>query len=123
MTLGKAGTEQARVQDLPTGSALTTPKSHGHSKIDTASSYGEGSSEKMLAQPDMSARNLHIATKYYPTFGRAVPSSWDPNLRQTPTGLRENLTASLKALNADKLEAVNTLHQEGLFTRLGLSNY
>jgi aflatoxin B1 aldehyde reductase len=142
MTLGKAGTEQARVHDLPTASALLdTFQSHGHSEIDTASSYGEGSSELMLGQLYLSTRNLRIATKFYPTFGRAVPSSWDPNLRHTPTALRSNLKASLAALNTDKLdiwylhapdrstrfaemfEAVNTLHQEGLFTRLGLSNY
>ena len=142
MTLGKEGIEQARVHDLLTGSALLDAfESHGHSEIDTASSYGEGSSEKMLGQLNLSARNLRIATKYYPTVNRAVPASWDQNLRHTPTGLRENLKASLKALNTDKLdmwylhapdrstpfsetfEAVNALHQEGLFTRLGLSNY
>ena len=135
MTLGKEGIEQARVHDLLTGSALLDAfESHGHSEIDTASSYGEGSSEKMLGQLNLSARNLRIATKYYPTFNRAVPASWDQNLRHTPTGLRENLKASLKALNTDKLdmwylhapdrstpfsetfEAVNALHQEGLFT-------
>ena len=95
----------------------------------------------MLGQLDLGARNLQISTKYYPTFNRAVPGTWDPNLRHTPAGLRSNLEASLAALNTDKLdiwylhapdrstpfaetfEAVNTLHQEGLFTRLGLSNY
>jgi aflatoxin B1 aldehyde reductase len=142
MTLGKAGTEQACVHDLPTGSALLdTIQSHGNSEIDTASSYGEGSSEKMLGQLSLNARNLRIATKYYPIFGRAVPASWDQNLRHTPTGLRQNLDASLKALNTGKLnmwylhapgrsmpfaetfEAVNALHQQGIFARLGLSNY
>jgi aflatoxin B1 aldehyde reductase len=142
MTLGKPNTEQARVHDLPTASALlTTFQSHSHSEIDTASSYGEGSSEAMLGQLDCPTRNLQISTKYYPTFNRAVPGTWDPNLRHTPTGLRSNLKASLKALNTDKLdiwylhapdrstpfaetfEAVNTLHQENLFARLGLSNY
>ena len=92
MTLGKSDTEQARVHDLLTGSALLdTFKSHGHSEIDTASSYGEGSSEQMLGQLDLSARKLRVATKYYPTFGRAVPASWDGNLRHTPTGLSRNL--------------------------------
>jgi aflatoxin B1 aldehyde reductase len=103
--LGRAGTEQARFHDLSTGSALLhTFQSHGHSEIDTASSYGEGSSEEMLGQLGLSARSLRVATKYYPTFGRAVLASWDRNLRHTPTGLRENLKASLAALKANKLD-------------------
>lgn len=140
--MGKAGAEQARVHDLPTAAALLdTFQSHGHSEIDTASSYGEGSSEIMLGQLDWQSRNLSMATKFYPTAGRAVPSSWDSTLRHTPTALRENLAASLRALKTDKLdmwylhapdrttpfaetfEAVNSLYQEGLFTRLGLSNF
>jgi aflatoxin B1 aldehyde reductase len=142
MTIGKPGVEQARVHDLPTTTALLDEfQSHGHSEIDTASSYCEGSSETMLGQLDWQSRNLAMATKYYPTAGRAVPSSWDSTLRHTPAALRKNLTASLKALKTDKVdmwylhapdrttpfaetfEAVDSLHREGLFARLGLSNY
>ena len=142
MSIGKLGAEQARVHDLPTASALLDVfQSHGHSEIDTASSYGEGSSEMMLGQLDWQSRQLLMATKYYPTAGRAVPATWDSTLRHTPDALRKNITASLEALKTDKLdmwylhapdrttpfartfEAVNTLHGEGLFDRLGLSNY
>ena len=142
MTIGKPGAEQARVHDLPTAAALLDVyQSHGHSEIDTASSYGEGSSETMLGQLDWQSCRLLMATKYYPTAGRAVPATWDNTLRHTPTALRKNLTASLKALKTDKLDmwylhapdrttpfaetfhSVNTLYHEGLFNRLGLSNY
>lgn len=142
MTLGLAGKEQARIHELPTASELlTTFQSHGHNEIDTASSYGEGTSETMLGSLDLQERNLTISTKYYPTFGRAVPDSWDKTQRHTPEGLRSNLTSSLRALKTDKIdiwylhapdrstsfaetfEAVDALYREGLFARLGLSNY
>lgn len=142
MTLGAAGKEQARIHDLSTASELlTTFQSHGHSEIDTASSCGEGTSETMLGSLELQERNLTVSTKYYPTFGRAVPESWDKTQRHTPEGLRSNLTSSLRALKTDKVdiwylhapdrstpfaetfEAVDELYREGLFARLGLSNY
>jgi aryl-alcohol dehydrogenase-like predicted oxidoreductase len=141
MTIGKTGAEQARVHDLPTAAALLDNfQSHGHSEIDTASSYGEGSSETMLAQLDWQSRNLAMATKYYPTAGRAVPSSWDSTLRHTPAALRENLEASLKALKTDNVdmwylhapdrttpfaetfEAVDSLYRESLIQLPGLGS-
>jgi len=142
MTIGKPGVEQSRVHDLSTASALLGVfQSHGHSEVDTASSYGEGSSETMLGQLDWQSRQLLMASKYYPTAGRAVPATWDSTLRHTPDALRKNVSASLRALRTNKLdmwylhapdrttpfaetfEAVNTLFEEGLFGRLGLSNY
>lgn len=142
MTFGKAGAEQARVHDHATASAiLDTFRSHGHRDVDTASSYGEGTSETMLAELDWRSRGFTVASKYYPTAGRIVPAQWDNTLRHTPEGLRKSLMQSLKALKTEKLalwylhapdrttpfaetfKAVNELYQEGLFTRLGLSNY
>lgn len=70
-----------------------------------------------------------------------VPAAPEEGWRHTPEHLRENLTASLKALKVDKvdmwylhgpdrntpyeitLKAVNELHKEGLFDRFGISNY
>lgn len=97
MTIGRSGAEQARVHDLPTASALLDVlQSHGHSEIDSASSYGEGSSETMLGQLHWQSRQLLMATKYYPTAGRAVPATWDNTLRHTPDALRKNLTLSFQ---------------------------
>lgn len=142
MTFGKPGVEQARVHDRATASAiLDTFQSHGHRDIDTASSYGEGTSETMLAELDWRSRGFTMASKYYPTAGRTVPASWAGDLRHTPEGLRKNLMQSLKALKTEKLdiwylhapdrttpfgetfETVNALYKEGFFNRLGLSNY
>jgi hypothetical protein len=97
MTIGKSGLEQTRVHDLTTAAALLDVfQSYGHSEIDTASFYGEGSSETMLGQLNWQSRRLLMATKYYPTAGRAVPATWDDTLRHPPTTLRKSLTASIK---------------------------
>ncbi|EMC97999.1 hypothetical protein BAUCODRAFT_410420 [Baudoinia panamericana UAMH 10762] len=142
MTFGKEGAEQSRVHDLPTaGAILDVFQKHGHSEIDTARAYGNGSSEEMLGDLEWQKRGIVMDTKYYPTAGRSGPAAWDSSLRHTPEGLRDNLTKSLKALKTDKvdmwylhgpdrttpyditLKAVNDLYKEGHFKRFGISNY
>ncbi|KAK5163294.1 hypothetical protein LTR04_002663 [Oleoguttula sp. CCFEE 6159] len=142
MTFGKKGAEQSRVYTLEGCSAiLDIFQKHGHAEIDTARLYGEGSSETMLGDLAWRKRGLVMDTKYYPTAGKPSPSGWSKDWRHTPEQLRENLMASLKALQTDKvdmwylhgpdrttpfaetLRAVDELHKEGLFTRFGISNY
>ncbi|KAI7156646.1 Aldo/keto reductase [Hortaea werneckii] len=142
MTFGKEGAEQSRVHDADTAKAiLDIFQKHGHSEIDTARAYGNGSSEEMLGDLQWQKRSLTMETKYYPTAGKGVPGSWDSELRHDPEGLRKNLMKSLEALKTDKVDmwylhgpdrttpyevtmkAVNDLYKEGHFKRLGISNY
>jgi aflatoxin B1 aldehyde reductase len=143
MTFGKAGIEQARVHDLKTaGAILDVFQKHGHSEVDTARAYGNGTSEEMLGDLKWQERGLVMETKYFPTAGKfVIPEGWDKTLRHTPEGLRENLMRSLKALKTEKLDiwylhgpdrstpyevtmqAVNELYKEGWFRRFGISNY
>lgn len=142
MTFGKEGAEQSRVHDLKTaGDILDVFQKHGHSEVDTARAYGEGSSETMLGDLDWQKRGIVMETKYYPTAGKDSPAAWDKSLKHDPEGLRVNLKKSLDALKTDKIDmwylhgpdrttpydvtfkAVNDLYKEGSFKRLGISNY
>lgn len=123
------------------GAILDIFQQHGHSEIDTARAYGEGTSESILGDLEWQKRGLVMETKYHATYGKNSPAGWDNTLRHTPEMLRENLMKSLKALKADKVDmwylhtpdrstpydvtmkAVNDLYQESLFQRLGISNY
>ncbi|MCJ1299638.1 hypothetical protein MMC08_002430 [Hypocenomyce scalaris] len=138
MTIGN-GAEQSRVTDLDEAKQiLDIFQSHGHNEVDTARFYGGGTSEEYLGKLQWQDRGIVMDTKYYPTVGRAMDKDqWT----HKPEHLRENLTRSLKALNAkkvdmwylhgpdrttpyvDTLREVNKLHEEGLFDRFGISNY
>jgi aflatoxin B1 aldehyde reductase len=111
-------------------------RKHGHSELDTARVYGGGSSEEYLGQLDWQKRGIVMETKLYPTKN-AKPDGFS----HSPEDLRKQLLESLKALKTDKIEtwylhapdrstpfdvtfkAVNDLHKEGYFKRLGVSNY
>ncbi|RDW61973.1 hypothetical protein BP6252_11406 [Coleophoma cylindrospora] len=133
MTFGKPGVEQTRVFNLQDcGAMLDLFQKHGHKEVDTARVYGGGSSEEYLGELGWQSRGLVMETKLYPVPGKISHAAAD---------LRAQLHASLKALQADKIEmwylhgpdrktpyeetlrAVNELHQEGLFERFGISNY
>lgn len=104
------GAEQARVHSLADcATILDIFRSHGHREIDTARFYGEGSSEGFLGELDWRKRGLVMDTKYYPTAGRNMSKSDEPEggWRHTPEHLRQNLMASLKALKADKVDMVS----------------
>ncbi|KAK6360891.1 hypothetical protein TWF730_007006 [Orbilia blumenaviensis] len=142
MSLGKEGTETARVHSLDTASALLDIfTTHGYTEVDTARIYGSGSSEEYFATLDWKARGLTLATKLYPTARMPIPVPDSMKFSHSPEDLRRGLMDSLKALRADKinlfylhgpdrtidyevtLRAVNELHQEGRFETFGLSNY
>ncbi|KAK5635622.1 hypothetical protein RRF57_011334 [Xylaria bambusicola] len=113
---------------------------HGHNELDSARSYGEGTTEALLGDVDWQGRGLKMNTKLYATRGHPLRGK-ERSYSHSPEGLREGLLDSLKALKADKIEmfylhapdrkhpyedtlrAVNELYQEGYFNRFGVSNY
>ncbi|KAJ8587980.1 Aldo/keto reductase [Rhizopogon salebrosus TDB-379] len=144
MTFGVEGSEGARVHELKDVEAiLDIFQSHGHNEIDTARLYAFGTSEEYLGKLNWQKRNLIMDTKHYPRsrMGRPVEEGESLVSDHSPEGLRQNLMASLKALNTDKvdmwylhgpdrtipyevtLKAVNDLYKEGYFKALGISNY
>ena len=123
-------------------SILETFQAHGHSSIDSARVYGEGSCEEYLGDLDYSKKGLLMDTKLYPSarFGNpalAKPRAWT----HTAKDVREGLMASLKALKVKEIDTfylhapdretsfeetlgeVNKLHKEGYFKRFGISNF
>ncbi|KAI1174850.1 aldo/keto reductase [Nemania sp. FL0916] len=112
---------------------------HGHTELDSARAYGEGTTEELLGQLKWQDRGLKMDTKLFPTAGH--PMEKGGGYSHAPEDVRRGLLDSLKALQADKIEmfylhgpdrkhsyedtlrAVNELHAEGRFERFGLSNY
>ncbi|TDL21944.1 Aldo/keto reductase [Rickenella mellea] len=122
----------ARVTDLrDVSDILDEFQKHGHSKVDTAALYCDGTSEEYLGELNWAQRGLDVHTKLYPIRG----------INHTAEGIREYYGRSLKSLKADKLDlfylhgpdrntpwevtfkACDDLHKEGKFNKLGLSNY
>ncbi|KAB5596456.1 hypothetical protein CTheo_93 [Ceratobasidium theobromae] len=132
MTFGKPGTEGARIESVESvGEILDIFMSYGHLEVDTARVYTNGTSEELLGEAEWQKRGLIVETKLYPSGP----------IKHTPEGIREHLGKSLVALKTDKLElfylhapdrstpfettfkAVDDLHKEGMFHKLGISNY
>ncbi len=130
----------ARVHEPEIAAAiLDTFQHHGHNEVDTARVYGAGSSEETLAEIGWKKRGIIMDTKLYPNAGGAM--AFADSYTHKPEDVRRGLLNSLKALQADKIDMfylhgpdrktpfedtlreVNKLHQEGLFTRFGISNY
>lgn len=113
-------------------------QAHGHNEVDTARTYGGGSSEEYLGQLDWQARGITMATKLSP---QAPSNPTAKKYTHKPEDLRAALLESLAALKTDKvdlwylhapdhntpyedtLREVNKLYEEGYFRRLGISNY
>ncbi|TFY54562.1 hypothetical protein EVJ58_g8789 [Rhodofomes roseus] len=149
MTFGSAGLNSGsvRVSDLKeVEKIIDVFQAHGHVEVDTARVYNKGTSEEYLGKLNWQARGLVVETKLYPSVawfkpGAANPAGADIPITHSPEDLRTHLDASLKALKADHVElwylhgpdrttpyevtfkAINDLHKEGKFKRLGLSNY
>lgn len=130
-----SGAEQARVHSLDeAGKILDVFQAHKHVEIDTARTYGGGSSEEYLAALDWESRGIVLDTKLSPN---------GINLKYThsPSDVRRGLEDSFAALKTEKvdmwylhapdhsvpyeetLRAVNELYKEGRFRRFGISNY
>ncbi|KAK9329044.1 NADP-dependent oxidoreductase domain-containing protein [Lipomyces starkeyi] len=142
MTIGKPGCEGVRVTTLEgTAAILDVFQQHGHSEIDTARIYGQGSSEEYLGNVEWQRRDLRMDTKLYPTDGRNMGYLTPDIYTHKPEDLRDGLKRSLEALKTNKVDMwylhgpdrsisfevtlceVDKLHKEGLFDRFGISNY
>lgn len=146
MTFGEGGIEGVRVSDINEANAiLDTFQAHGHNEVDTARLYGAGTSEEYLAKTNWQGRGLVMATKVLPTAGGRDVGHMadDPELQYTfrPEVLRRAIQGSLVALGSkkidlwylhgpdrsvplqDTLREINAIHQEGLFSRWGVSNF
>ncbi|KAI9741134.1 MAG: hypothetical protein M1834_002847 [Cirrosporium novae-zelandiae] len=140
MTFGNPGTLGARVHTLQdAGGILDVFQKHGHNEIDSARSYGYGSSETMLADLQWQKRGLVMDTKLYPNAGG--PMNKGEQYTHRAEDVRRGLLDSLKALKTDKIDMfylhgpdrktpfevtlrmVNELYKEGYFNRFGISNY
>ncbi|GLI76869.1 hypothetical protein PoHVEF18_005147 [Penicillium ochrochloron] len=140
MSFGKPNTLGSRVHDIATATEIVDLfQRHGHNEIDTARIYGGGSSEEMIADLEWKERGLIVDTKLYPNAGG--PAAFADGYTHKPEDVRRGLTNSLKALQSEDvdifylhapdrntpfeetLSEVNKLHQEGRFSRLGLSNF
>ncbi|PVH72723.1 Aldo/keto reductase [Cadophora sp. DSE1049] len=143
MTFGTKGVEAARIHTLEECSGvLDVFQKHGHSEIDTALIYGEGSSEQYLGQLKWQERGLVMETKFSPLL-KASRLDLAPDVKVThgPEHLRIALKKSLEALKTDKIDMwylhaperstpfettlreINNLYKEGYFKRFGISNY
>ncbi|KAJ7436817.1 NADP-dependent oxidoreductase domain-containing protein [Mycena latifolia] len=115
---------------------------YGHSEIDTARGYGNGTTEQYLGAIGWQERGLKMETKLYPSKGRNVGWFFDgEELSHSPADLRKGLKDSLGALKTDKLSIlylhapdrnvpfedtlgeINKIYEEGVFERFGLCNF
>lgn len=138
-------TTASRVNDLKEIKAiLAVFQQHGHSEVDTARIYNDGTSEEVFGDLGWQERGFVMDTKLWPTVMTAhiYPH---PELLElinhSPESIRKNLKISLEALKAQRidmfylhapdrtvpfeltLKAVDELYREGCFKRFGLSNF
>lgn len=132
MTFGPDEAAGARITSLPEfNKCLDYFQSQGYNEVDTARMYIGGKQEAFTNEAHWKDRGLTLATKCYPQ---------QPGTHK-PEPLRQSLETSLKDLDTDcvdifylhaadrsvpfteTLEAVNQMHKEGKFVRLGLSNF
>lgn len=130
VAIANEGEFGSRIHDLGTAQKfIDVFKSHGHTELDTARLYGEGTTEEMLGK--LNCSGLSIDSKCFP----AKPGDHKPEL------VKATLEKTLNALKVPKirvfylhapdrsvpfeetLKACDELYREGKFTELGLSNY
>lgn len=132
MTFGPDESAGARITSLSDYSkCLDYLQSQGYNEVDTARTYVGGKQEAFTSEAHWQDRGLTLATKCYPR---------EPGTHQ-PEPLRESFEKSLQELNTkcvdifylhapdrsvpfeETLQALNEMHKEGKFVRLGLSNF
>ncbi|KAI0092389.1 Aldo/keto reductase [Irpex rosettiformis] len=145
MTFGAPGHEGVRVTDLKEiENILYIFQSHGHSELDTARVYGDGTAEEVLGEIGWQKRGIKMETKLYPSavnFRFREPPPGLDLISHSPEDLRKYLDKSLKALQTDSIDmwylhapdrttpydvtmkTVNDLYKEGKFKRFGISNF
>ncbi|KAJ5492417.1 Aldo/keto reductase [Penicillium expansum] len=134
MTLGKTNKAHVRIDTIGgTNEMLDVFQKHKHTEIDTARTYGAGSTEEYLADAKWQDRGLLIDTKLYPTKRGDLTWITSEQWTHEPSDVRAGLMTSLKALQAESVEIevpiektlaeVDALHREGYFRRFGISNF
>jgi len=130
MTFAYQGTNGCRISDKKeVQKVIDSFKSYGQTQLDTARAYGEGTTEQLLSELELS--NCTIDSKCYPV------QAGD----HQPEKLRATLKTILEALKVPKLRIyylhapdratpfeetcaeMNKLYKEGLFEEFGLSNF
>jgi aflatoxin B1 aldehyde reductase len=132
MTFGPDASSGARITTLDEfNKCLDYFQHESYNEVDTARIYNGGKQEAFTAQAGWKKRNLKIATKSFP----------NKPFDHEPEAIRAQINTSLEQLQCDKvdifylhaadrsvpfertLKAVDELHKEGKFERLGLSNF
>ncbi|WDK19755.1 aldo/keto reductase [Colletotrichum graminicola] len=133
MTFGPKESDGARITDLETfNQALDVFQSRGYNEVDTARVYVGRQQEAFTREAKWKERGLTLATKVqYP--GQAGDHAAAKVFESVETSLKELGTDCVDILYlhapdratpfAETLEALDKLHKQGKFVRLGLSNF
>ncbi|KAI0470432.1 Aldo/keto reductase [Xylariaceae sp. FL0804] len=132
MTFGPDASSGARITNFDDYTkCLDYFQQQGYNEVDTARTYVGGRQEAWTRDAKWQDRGLTLATKCYP---------YEPGVHKADR-LKEHALKSLSELGADAvdifylhapdhsvpfaetLEALNELHKQGKFVRLGLSNF
>ncbi|KXH26491.1 aldo/keto reductase [Colletotrichum salicis] len=133
MTFGPDESAGARITDLGTyNKALDVFQARGYNEVDTARVYVGRKQEAFTREAKWKERGLTLATKVqYP--GQPGDHAGDKVIESVETSLKELGTDSVDILYlhaadratpfAETLEALDKLHKQGKFVKLGLSNF
>ncbi|KAF2397770.1 Aldo/keto reductase [Trichodelitschia bisporula] len=132
MTIGPDKAAGARITSLEEyNRILDYFQEQGYNEVDTARSYVNGAQEAFTAAANWKDRGLTLATKHYPFApGQHSPDKLKAALNKSLGELKTETVDIFYLHAADRsvpfketLQAVNELHKEGKFVRLGLSNF
>ncbi|KAK1977474.1 aldo/keto reductase [Colletotrichum cereale] len=133
MTFGPKESDGARITDLDTfNKALDVFQKRGYSEVDTARVYIAGQQEAFTREANWKERGLTLATKVlYPmqagsNAATKVFESVETSLKELGTDCVDILylhAADRATPFAETLEALDKLHKQGKFVKLGLSNF
>ena len=132
MTFGPSKEAGARITSLSEyNKCLDYFQSKGYNEVDTAESYIGGQQQAFTRAANWKSRGLTIASKYYPRPGaghsaETLRDRLEHNLRELGTDCIDIFylhAADRTRPFAEALEACNTLHKEGKFVALGISNF
>ncbi|BCS18608.1 aldo/keto reductase family protein [Aspergillus puulaauensis] len=132
MTLGPDTTHGARITSLDQFSqSLDIFQQKGYTELDTARLYDGGRQESFTRQARWKERSLSIATKWYPIGpgthkAEVLEAKLNESLRELGTDCLDIFYLhgpDRTTPYAETLEVLDTLHRQGKFKKLGLSNF
>ncbi|KAK7733009.1 hypothetical protein SLS53_008338 [Cytospora paraplurivora] len=133
MTFGPDEATGARITTVPEyAKVLDLFQQRGYSEVDTARAYIGGKQEAFTREVGWNERGLTLATKViYPSTPGI--NTADKVIESVETSLKELGTETIDLLYlhaadratpfAETLEALDKLHKQGKFVRLGISNF